>query len=208
MHINSSPYTIPVSDIEVETVVNRSRFICSIKHCDDKLATKVFIEQIRQRYPDASHHCYAFISSRPEDSQTYGFSDDGEPSGTAGRPMLSVLQGNAIGEICAVVSRYFGGVKLGTGGLQRAYGNSVRQAVIELNTVEKIPTEQINLTCDYQQVKDIEHTLMGYEGIITQQDYGIEVMITASLPIPRIDEFIVRVIELTAGRVTPKRLLE
>lgn len=203
MLINTSPYLIPVDELEVETVVNRSRFICSIKHCSDKAQVKRFIEQIRQQYPDASHHCYAFVSARPDDSQSYGFSDDGEPSGTAGRPMLAVLQGSNIGEVCTVVTRYFGGVKLGTGGLQRAYGNSVRQALLELVTTLKIPTNEVYITCDYQQVKDIEHTLQGFDGEVISQDYAIEVSLTVEMPIPNISKFCQRITELTSGRVIP-----
>ena len=204
--VNATPYLIPVNDYEQETIVNRSRFICSIKYCADKNAVKQFIDQIRLRYPDASHHCYAFVSARPDDSQAYGFSDDGEPSGTAGKPMLAVLQGSNIGEICAVVTRYFGGVKLGTGGLQRAYGNSVRQALLTLPTVLKIPTEQLKISCDYQQVRDIEHHLENFSGRIVEQDYGIDVQLVIALPITNIKEFCLRISEATAGRVEPKRL--
>ncbi|WNC72407.1 YigZ family protein [Thalassotalea psychrophila] len=203
MSVNTSPYLIPVNNLEFETIVNRSRFICSLKHCSDNAQVKSFIEQIRQNYPDASHHCYAFVSARPEDSQSYGFSDDGEPSGTAGRPMLAVLQGSGIGEVCAVVTRYFGGVKLGTGGLQRAYGNSVRQALLELPTTLKIPTEEVFITCDYQQVKDIEHTLLGFDGVVINQDYAIEVNLIVEIPIPNIKKFCQRITELTSGRVVP-----
>ncbi|WOH36475.1 YigZ family protein [Thalassotalea fonticola] len=204
MPVNTSPYFIPVDELEVETIVNRSRFICSIKHCSDNTQVKNFIEQIRQQYPDASHHCYAFVSARPEDSQRYGFSDDGEPSGTAGRPMLAVLQGSNIGEVCAVVTRYFGGVKLGTGGLQRAYGNSVRQALLELTTILKIPKDKVYITCDYQQVKDIEHTLQGFEGEVISQEYAMEVSLTIEMPIPNIVKFCQRITTLTSGRVIPK----
>lgn len=203
---NATPYLIPVNDFEQETIVNRSRFICSIKHCADKCAVKQFIEQIRLQYADASHHCYAFVSARPDDSQAYGFSDDGEPSGTAGKPMLAVLQGSNIGEVCAVVTRYFGGIKLGTGGLQRAYGNSVRQALLTMPTVLKIPTEQLQINCDYQQVRDIEHHLENFNGSIVQQDYGIEVQLLIALPITNIKDFCRRISEVTAGRVQPKRL--
>lgn len=203
---NATPYLIPVNDYEQETIVNRSRFICSIKHCADKHVVKQFIEQIRRQYPDASHHCYAFVSARPDDSQAYGFSDDGEPSGTAGKPMLAVLQGSHIGEVCAVVTRYFGGVKLGTGGLQRAYGNSVRQTLLTMPTVLKIPTEQLQINCDYQQMRDIEHHLENFNGSIVQQDYGVEVQLLIALPITNIEDFCLRISEVTAGRVLPKLL--
>ena len=202
---NVTPYLIPASSIEVETVVNRSRFICAIEHCDNNAAVKSFIEQKRLQYPDASHHCYAFISDRPENSQAYGFSDDGEPSGTAGKPMLAAVQGSNIGEICAVVTRYFGGTKLGTGGLQRAYGLSVREAIDLLPTTLKTPTEQVSLHCDHQQVKDIEHAIKLSNGEVVSQDYGIDVVMVISLPIVDVDSFCDRVTKLTAARVSVKR---
>ncbi|TRX58146.1 YigZ family protein [Thalassomonas sp. M1454] len=202
--VNATPYLIPTDEIEVETIVNRSRFICAIKHCSDNTAVKAFIEQIRLQYPDASHHCYAFVSSRPDDSQSYGFSDDGEPSGTAGRPMLAMLQGSQIGELCAVVTRYFGGVKLGTGGLQRAYGNSVRQALLELPTQLKTPTEQVHLSCEYHQIKDIEHYAEQFNGKVVEQTYGEQVQLLIELPIPVITDFCQRIIEITGGQVSPK----
>ena len=204
--VNASPYLIPTDEIEEETIVNRSRFICAIKQCSDNAAVKAFIEQVRQQYPDASHHCYAFVSSRPDDSQSYGFSDDGEPSGTAGRPMLAVLQGSQIGEVCAVVTRYFGGVKLGTGGLQRAYGNSVRQALVALPTKLKTPTQQVLISCEYQQAKDIEHHVIQFNGQVIEQNYSEQVELLIELPIPVITDFCQRIIEITAGQVSPRTL--
>lgn len=206
MKTNSTPYLIPKNYLEDEIIVNRSRFICSVKHCGDVTLAKKFIDEIRHLYPDASHHCYAFVASRPENSQAYGFSDDGEPSGTAGRPMLAVLQGSDIGEVCAVVTRYFGGVKLGTGGLQRAYGNSVRQALFKLTTELKTPTSELSIHCDYQQVQDIEHHLKSYCGVIINQNYGVNVELIVELPIPSIDKFCQCIIDNTAGRVIPKKI--
>ncbi len=206
MSQNTTPYLIPKADLQDEILVNKSRFICSIKHCGDAKLAKAFIDEIRGQYPDASHNCYAFVSSRPENSQAYGFSDDGEPSGTAGRPMLAVLQGSNVGEICAVVTRYFGGIKLGTGGLQRAYGNSVRQALIKLETELKTPTNDVQIHCGYQQVQDIEHHLSQFDGVVISQDYGVEVVLIARLPIPQIEAFKQCIIDHTAGRVIPKWL--
>ncbi|WP_371375520.1 YigZ family protein [Thalassotalea aquiviva] len=202
--MNTQPYKVAAETLEDETIVNRSRFICSLSPCQSPKQAKAFIDSIRQQYPDASHHCYAFVSSRPDDSQSYGFSDDGEPSGTAGRPMLAVLQGSEIGEICAVVTRYFGGVKLGTGGLQRAYGNSVRQAILKLTTQLKVPLVKVSLACDYQQIKDIEHHIGLHEGEITAQVYAEQVQLKIHIPISQAKPFCQRIKEVTAGRIVPK----
>ena len=199
--VNSTPYYIPKHDVVHETIVNRSRFICAICHCHSKDQVKAFIEQQRRKYPDASHHCYAFNTSWPDNSQAYGFSDDGEPSGTAGRPMLAALQGADIGEICAVVIRYFGGTKLGTGGLQRAYALSVRQALEQLVTQLKVPSEELNLICDYHQVKDIEHLVGVFSGKVVEQAFTTDVTMLISLAVTDVDTFCARLTDHSGGRV-------
>ncbi|CAA2929418.1 IMPACT family member YigZ [Arsenophonus endosymbiont of Bemisia tabaci Q2] len=104
-----------------------------MEHTDGIAEAKIFIQTIKHKYPDARHHCSAYVAGRPDDCQKLGFSDDGEPTGTAGKPTITQLSSH-IGEITLVVVRYFGGIKLGTGGLVRAYGNSVEHALNLLNT--------------------------------------------------------------------------
>jgi len=178
----SLPYQIAANEVIDETIVSRSRFICYLSPCDSSESAKIFIKSVQKLHPQASHHCYAFVSGRPEDSQHYGFSDDGEPSGTAGRPMLAVLQGSTIGKICAVVVRYFGGTKLGTGGLQRAYGGSVRQALSLLTLKTKIPMVHKTLACQYNQVNDVLRVVELVGGYVVSQDYQTEVNLTLSIP--------------------------
>jgi len=178
----AKPYQIAANEIVDETIVNRSRFLCFIFPCSSHEAAKAQVKKCQQLHPQANHHCYAFLTGRPEDSQGYGFSDDGEPSGTAGRPMLSVLQGSDIGELCAIVVRYFGGTKLGTGGLQRAYGGSVRQALTLLETVTKIPMVEKQLTCDYGQIKDVLYLVDQAKGHIVQQGFSAQIELVIALP--------------------------
>jgi uncharacterized YigZ family protein len=178
----AKPYQIAANDIVDETIVSRSRFICYVSPCSSHEEAKAQIKNCQQLHPQASHHCYAFLTGRPEDSQGYGFSDDGEPSGTAGRPMLSVLQGSEIGELCAIVVRYFGGTKLGTGGLQRAYGGSVRQALTLLETVTKAPMVERQLTCDYGQIKDVLYFVEQAKGHIVQQDFSAQIELVIAVP--------------------------
>lgn len=115
-----------------ELVVRRSRFIASAGHTPGNEAVRLFIGKCREDFPDARHHCFAFNAGRGDSTAFLGSSDDGEPRGTAGRPMLNLLTHSGIGEITVVVSRYFGGTLLGTGGLVRAYQDSVREALREL----------------------------------------------------------------------------
>ena len=113
----AADYPIPVGPVEVSEEIKKSRFITFIAHTPTVPAAKAWIDDIRAQHPGARHHCWAFVAGAPQDSQVYGFSDDGEPSGTAGKPMLAQLMGAGLGEVAAVVVRYYGGVLLGTGGL-------------------------------------------------------------------------------------------
>src|SRR5699024_6472378 len=122
-------YPVLKSAVTFSEEIKKSRFITYLQPVSGMEEAKQFWQQIRQQHPDARHHCWATVAGTPTDSQQYGFSDDGEPSGTAGKPMLNLLLGSGLGEVCAVVVRYYGGILLGTGGLVKAYGNGVQQAL-------------------------------------------------------------------------------
>jgi uncharacterized YigZ family protein len=198
----STPYLIAAEEVIDETIVTRSRFICYLKHCSSAANAKAFIKELQILHPQANHHCYAFIAGRSENSQLYGFSDDGEPSGTAGKPMLAMLMGSNVGEVCAVVVRYFGGTKLGPGGLQRAYGGSVRQALTLLVTKLKIPMVRKTLACQYTQINDVLYFLDQCGGEIIQQDYNENIELTLALPDEKIDVFQQQLQTMSAGQLT------
>jgi uncharacterized YigZ family protein len=195
----TKPYKIAANSIVDETIVSRSRFICFISPCTSHENAKAQLNNCRKLHPQASHHCYAFLTGRPDDSQGYGSSDDGEPSGTAGRPMLSVLQGSDIGELCAIVVRYFGGTKLGTGGLQRAYGGSVRQALLVLGTSIKVPMVEKRLTCDYGQIKDVLYFIEQAKGEVIQQDFAAQIELLIALPEEQVTNVIQQLQTFSAG---------
>lgn len=109
-------WLIPAAPVSVVEEIKKSRFITLLAHTDGVAAAKAFVESVRADHPDARHHCVAWVAGPPDDSQQLGFSDDGEPAGTAGKPMLAQLMGSGVGEITAVVVRYYGGILLGTGG--------------------------------------------------------------------------------------------
>src|SRR5690625_3641612 len=131
-------YPIPARTHRVEQEIQRSRFITTVAHAPTIEEARAFIDSIREEFPDATHNCWAFAAGPPGDTAAIGMSDDGEPHGTAGRPMLTALLHGGVGEIAAVVTRYFGGTKLGTGGLVRAYTSSVQQALESLPTRERV----------------------------------------------------------------------
>ncbi|WP_448249577.1 YigZ family protein [Thalassotalea agariperforans] len=198
----SKSYLVASAAVEEETIVNRSRFICYLSPCTSTEEARALVKIQQANHPQASHHCYAYLSAAPDDSQHYGFSDDGEPSGTAGKPMLSMLQGGNVGEVCAVVVRYFGGTKLGTGGLQRAYGASVRNALAKLPTTIKIPMVDKRLACQYTQVNDVQHLLELFGGSIKSQDYGQQVVFILSLPLEQVDNFAAQLQTMSAGQLS------
>ena len=195
----AKPYKIAANDIVDETIVSRSRFICFISPCTSHEDAKEQLIKCRKLHPQASHHCYAFLTGKPDDSQGYGSSDDGEPSGTAGRPMLAVLQGGHVGELCAIVVRYFGGTKLGTGGLQRAYGGSVRQALLLVETSTKVPMVEKQLTCDYGQINDVLYFVEQAKGEIIQQDFAAQVELIIALPEEQLTKVKQQLQTLSAG---------
>ncbi|NAX22507.1 YigZ family protein [Vibrio sp. V39_P1S14PM300] len=147
--MNDLPYLIPAAPAVFEEEIKKSLFITYLAHTPCVEAAKGFVEQIKTKHSDARHNCWGFVAGRPEDSMLWGFSDDGEPSGTAGKPILAQLSGSGVGELTAVVTRYSGGIKLGTGGLVKAYGGGVQQALKRLQTIEKKITTHLRLQLDY-----------------------------------------------------------
>jgi uncharacterized YigZ family protein len=194
-------YEIAINTVEDEMIVKRSRFICYLKPCDSIDQAKTMVKELQQLHPQANHHCYAFLTGASEDSQGYGFSDDGEPSGTAGKPMLAVLQGGGIGQVCAVVVRYFGGTKLGTGGLQRAYGGSVRQALTLLQSKIKIAMVHKTLACQYSQVDDVLHLIKLVEAKVLTQDYQQEVVYNLAIPFDHLSLLQEKLQTLSSGQL-------
>ncbi len=200
----TKPYQIAVNKVEHETIVNRSRFICYLSPCLSIEEAKVQVKQYQLDHPQASHHCYAFITKAADNSLGYGYSDDGEPSGTAGKPMLAVLQGGGIGQVCAIVVRYFGGTKLGTGGLQRAYGDSVRQALVFLQSKTKIAMAAKTLACQYSQVDDVLHIISQAEGQVIEQEYLQHVQFKLLLPQAKLALIEHKLQTLSAGELSLK----
>ncbi|MGH7443771.1 MAG: IMPACT family protein, partial [Longimicrobiales bacterium] len=127
-------YPVPDGRHRAEQSIERSRFIATIAHTPTADAARALIDAVRAEFPDATHNCWAFVAGPPGTTTHIGLSDAGEPHGTAGRPMLDVLLHSGVGEVGAVVTRYFGGVKLGKGGLVRAYGGAVQHTLASLPT--------------------------------------------------------------------------
>lgn len=170
---------IPAKTVYYEQRIKNSRFICLIGHAADTESAQAFIQSIREHHPDANHVCWAFIAGELGQTTALGCSDDGEPAGTAGKPMLNVLQHSGVSEVVAAVVRYFGGTKLGTGGLVRAYSSSVSGAMQSLQVQDKIIMQPLNLQLPYALEDAARRTLAQYQSKIIDLQYSecIQMMI-------------------------------
>jgi len=191
---------IPARRIETEFTDHHSRFITNMGPAFSVEEAQAFIARIKSKYPDATHHVPVYLIGH--DSATVAHcSDAGEPSGTAGQPALSVLRGSGLGDIVGVVTRYFGGTKLGTGGLVRAYGDSIRLALEKLPRARKIATTSLMFVIPYSIYDQSQRIINNYLGVITDQDFGADVTLTARLADTRLDSFTSRMVELTRGKI-------
>ncbi len=177
-----SRYPIPAGQARVEEVILRSRFITTAAPAGSVDEARAFIATIRAGFSDATHNCFAYVVGPPGSTAQIGMSDDGEPSGTAGRPMLAVLLGSGIGDIAVVVTRYFGGTKLGTGGLVRAYAGGVKAVLDALVVREKIARTTLTVRGPYRWVTPLERWLPDFEAIVVDQEFAADVLWRISLP--------------------------
>lgn len=177
----STSYLIPTSTVSAEQTIKQSRFICYLGHGQSITQIADEIQRIRDLHPKAAHVCWAYIAGAPQTIEK-GLSDDGEPRGTAGRPMLSILEGSGYGEIWTAIARYFGGVKLGKGGLVRAYSTSLRMALSLVEADTKQTLLHCRLDLDYNLLPVIEKLCLDSGIEIIKRDYSDR--FTAQLLVP------------------------
>ena len=203
--MNDQPYLIPFTSCQFEEEIKKSVFITYLAHTPDVTAAKDFVEMVKAKHADARHNCWGFVAGRPDDSMKWGFSDDGEPSGTAGKPILAQLSGSGVGEITAVVTRYSGGIKLGTGGLVKAYGGGVQQALKLLQTIEKKITTQLQLELDYGFMPMVQSLMSQYSATEVSAEYSDQVRIVIEIERLQVAEFTQSVINKSGAKaqVTP-----
>lgn len=200
------PYIIPDEAVFFQEEIKKSRFLTFIRPAAGKAAAMLFLSEIKASHKEARHHCWAYIGGSPKDSVNMGCSDDGEPKGTAGKPMLAILQGSGLGEVVAVVVRYSGGIKLGTGGLVRAYSNGLQQLCPAIQRIEKRFFKQFQLQCDYAQMATIESLLLVNLGRIVKVDYQQLVVAIIEVDNERIVEFKQKLQSLMQGQVIAKQI--
>ncbi|GAK48824.1 hypothetical protein U14_00032 [Candidatus Moduliflexus flocculans] len=181
-------YPIPASTVRAETIVTRSKFIATIGAADSVDAARDFIQRIRNEMPDATHHVYAFRVGYGSSVQE-GLSDDGEPAGTSGKPVMAVLRGADIGDVVLVVTRYFGGTKLGTGGLVRAYSGAAKTVIEQLPLTEKIVSVTMAIACSYANFEPLKRQLPHYEATLLEEKFAEHVMLTIRVPEDKLRDF-------------------
>jgi uncharacterized YigZ family protein len=179
---DSARYPVPATRHRIEQVIDRSRFLCTIERVRTTQDAQAFIKAMNAEFPDATHNCWAYVVGVPGSTDRIGMSDDGEPHGTAGRPMLTVLAHCGIGEIAAVVTRYYGGIKLGTGGLVKAYGGAVQEALATLATVERVETVTVTFAVGYGQIGAVQQLLPTVDAEVLEQQFETDAQFTVRLP--------------------------
>lgn len=192
-------YAIPSRIYRVEELIQRSRFITTAAHAPDANAANAFVDSVRELFSDATHHCWAFVAGPPGSTAHIGMSDDGEPHGTAGRPMLTVLLHSGVGEVVTVCTRYFGGVKLGTGGLSRAYAGGVKLLLQTLPTELKIKRVHVSVRVAYPHVESLQRLLDDLEVVVEHEEYGEEVRYQIAVPTMTLETLREQLAQLTSG---------
>lgn len=195
-------YQIPAGRHRTEISVVNSRFITTIAPAATPEAAREFIASIRAEMPDASHHVYAFRAGYGS-SVIECMSDDGEPAGTSGPPTLAVLRGVEIGDIVLVTTRYFGGTKLGTGGLVRAYTESARTALESLKTELKAPKTRLGMDIPYPDYTPVKRLIEQHNGIVDEETFSDTITLFVTLLSDDVAAFSAQLINLTAGQVQP-----
>jgi uncharacterized YigZ family protein len=197
----SKRYPIPAEETRVEIRVSNSRFIATLAPVFSVEEGRAFVERVKSEFADASHNVPAYVVGHGP-SVTAHCNDDGEPSGTAGRPALAVLQGSGLGDAAVVVTRYFGGTKLGTGGLVRAYGDAVRAVLEAAPRAEKVPTHTVMVATPYHLFEQVKLLIVGENGRILDETFAADVTITIQFTVEQFPAFQEKLVELSHGSLT------
>ena len=204
--MTSLRYPIPAGRHRAEQVIERSRFMCSLAHAESAEAAQAFVREMNGEFPEATHNCWAFVCGAPGDTNQVGMSDDGEPHGTAGRPMLTVLLHSGVGEIVSVVTRWYGGTKIGTGGLVKAYGGAVQLALEAMPRAERVDRAEVRLVIGYSAISAVQRLLPALEVEVVSDAFGADVTYQLRLPRVNLAELQRQVADVTRGEARIERV--
>ncbi len=199
-----SEYFVPAGSGEAEFVEKRSSFLGHVRFAETEDAAREFVNEMKKKHYDARHNCWCYIIR--EGSVRY--SDDGEPQGTAGLPMLEVFRREGVENVVCVVTRYFGGVLLGTGGLLRAYTKSAKDALDAAGIAAVRRWVKLETVCPYSLLERMKTECMALEGAVSDVEYGADVRMSFLLPEAKAEAFCARVTELSAGQSSAKAVGE
>lgn len=198
---SSARYPVPGARHRAEQTIDRSRFICTIDRIGSAAEAQSLLREMNAEFPDATHNCWAYLVGAPGNTDRIGMSDAGEPHGTAGRPMLTMLQHSGVGDIAAVVTRYYGGTNLGTGGLVKAYGGTVQLALATMPRAERIDYAELTVITGYEHVSAIQQLLPRLEARSLAEDYGERARFRLRVPSERLAELERALRDSTRGQV-------
>ena len=203
-----SNYVVPATTTCNETVIKKSRFIAYIAHAANRAEALTFIKQMQSKYSDSRHICWAYVAGEPGNTTDIACNDAGEPSGTAGKPMLNVLQQNAIGEVVTVVIRYFGGIKLGAGGLVRAYSNAVSGALAITTLEEHKDLITVTLRIPFALENMARHCLDLHQAVLLSSQYSDAITLQCRIEKACWSELQKVLVERSNGDISPTFDLE
>ena len=193
-----SEYRVPYEAAESEFVEKRSRFISHIWRVESEAEARSRIEEMKRTYYDARHNCWCYLL---KGNGVVRYSDDGEPQGTAGQPMLNVFQREDVWNVCCVVTRYFGGILLGAGGLTRAYAKGAKDALEAAGTCRMSRWTKWIIPCTYPLFERIKLEIAACGGVVESVEYGADILIYAAFLFGKEEEFAARLTELSSGQL-------
>ncbi|MDZ7722758.1 MAG: YigZ family protein [candidate division KSB1 bacterium] len=193
-------YKTIAKESQIDLRVKGSHFIGRAFPVTDRKKVKEIIVGVSEQHYDATHNCYAYCV---ENGKVERFNDDGEPSGTAGKPILQAIKGNDLLNILVIVTRYFGGTKLGTGGLVRAYGQAAGDAVNEAKIIKKYRTRLLGIECPYDLTNTLMKSIEKYDAKVVHSQFDDHMAYQLKVRSSRMDDFIDYIVEESSGRITP-----
>ena len=197
---NTKSYFVPARDWQTELEIKRSRFLTQVSNAPNRQTANEFIRHLRTQHPQANHVCWAYIAGSPNTTER-SMSDDGEPSGTAGMPMLKVLEYSGYGDIVVAVVRYFGGIKLGTGGLQRAYSAAVSQALSELPVKRRVSRTTLELIYAYSYDDAIKRLIGSYDVEVITQTYTEQITTSIAVAFNEVEKLRKELLNTTSNNI-------
>lgn len=199
----SDTYYVPCGEAESEFTEKRSRFIGRVQRVETEAEARAYIEQVKKKHYDARHNCWCYII---HEGNVVRYGDDGEPQGTAGQPMLNVFQREGVENVVCVVTRYFGGVLLGAGGLTRAYGKSAKDALDTAGRARMTLWTKLRVSVPYPLFERLTRLIDSLGGVVEGSDYGADVAVTLRLPQSQDTAFAASLTELSNGGISPEML--